>query len=72
MPFGRDVALSGSRPGSASGREQARVVGPNRRQWCRETQVSGFLRGYKGEPSVEAILGVTDRLPAGDPVPESP
>jgi len=36
------------------------------------TQISGFMRGYKQEPTFEAILGVTKRLLAGQPVPESP
>lgn len=35
-------------------------------------QVSGFMRGYKQEPTVEAILAETNRLLAGEPVPESP
>jgi hypothetical protein len=36
------------------------------------TQVSGFMRGYKQEPTFEAILSVTNRLLEGKPVPESP
>jgi RNA polymerase sigma factor (sigma-70 family) len=38
----------------------------------RETHVTGFMRGYKEKPTVELILAVTDRLLAGDSVPESP
>jgi len=36
------------------------------------TQVSGFMRGYKQEPTFQAILDVTNRLLAGTPVPDSP
>jgi hypothetical protein len=36
------------------------------------TEVSGFMRGYKQEPTFDAILAVTNRLLAGEPDPESP